>query len=348
MLGMFTFMACEKDDVENLSKEKAEAQISTAENEFIAKANEIILTDGYKIQEYIFTQLSLPFGSKSLVMGKGIPTVDQRVMEIAKQNLMQRQPEVNFYFDRFLLYYFNDVTGTWTWNPNTQSFTRTSTPTDKVVVKFPYPMGNSSNNVTLTYYDFTSSGGNITGLKVKIEKDGNQVFSLVVSATYTSTGGNVNLNVSFGQFTITVSESYSTTMNNNNISISLTKDFVVKVGGKEFYREEANARVTGSDQNNLNFVLDAKMIVANLEFRIKIEGNPNEFETANPNSFSKISLYTTRGDKVGDFTFVQENADWVLYFKFNNGEQVKAQNLMPALSEILESFILGIFDSFGK
>ncbi|GEM_PF-737551 len=349
MMGMFAFVACEKDGDQNLSKENAEVQISNTENELITKSNEIVATDGYKIQEYIFTELSNPFSVKSVPMKTGNPSMVQRVMDISRQNMMLDHPEINFYFDYFLLENFNDLTGTWEWNPNTQSYDHTSTPTNEVVVKFPYPAGNATNNVTLTYYDFTFSNDGITGIKIKIEKDGTQVFSFTYSATYAMNGANINITATFGQFSITNAESYNMTMDNSGIVVNYNKDFAFKKDGKLFYSEKADVALTGTDQNNMNFVMDAKQVIANLEFRLKIEGNPNEFETGDPNEFVTFSLYTTSGDKVGEFVFVQEQvnggSEWVLYFKYNNGEQVNAETLMPYVTERVTSFINEVYSS---
>lgn len=349
MVGMFVFVACDKDDTKDLSKEEAQQQITNAEQELLTKSDEIVATDGYKVQEYFATQLPSPFYVKSDVSKSVVPSRFQKAYELTRQNLLLENPEIEFYFDYFIIEFFNEVKGTWTWTPD--GWTHESTPTDKVILKFPYPANNATNNVTITYYDFTTTlvyGETVpTGLKVKIEKDGTQVFSMVYSATIANMMKySTKVTVTFGPFEISNEESFDASVNNK---VLYSKNFTFKKDGKLFYSEDADLTITVVSEQSANILITAKQIIDNLEFRLKIEANTSELETGNPNDLASLSIYTTSGDKLGDFVWVLEGEDWVLYFKFNNGEQVKAETLMPLVVERFNSFIDDLFSNlYGK
>lgn len=341
--GVFAFVACEKDDVKNLTKEEAQTQINTAEQDLQVKSGEIVATDGYKIQDYFYYNLSSPFVSKSNPIKAQGNSMVERAKELARQNLMIQNPEIEFHFEYFILEYFNDVKGTWNWTPN--GWTHETTPTDKVVVKFPYPQSSTSNNVTITYYDFASTllyGQSVpTGIKVKIEYNGNQVFTLAYSATITNMMKySSKVDVTFGPFALSMEEAYDASVNNK---VLYNKIFTFKKDGKTFYSERANLTLTIINEQTANILINATQLIGNLEFRLKVEGNTNDLGTGDPNNFVSLSLYTTGGDKIGDFVFVKEGDEWVIYFKFNNGEQVKAETLMPLVTERFSSFLDDIF-----
>jgi len=349
MAGMFAFVACNNDDAKDLNKDEAQQQITNAEQDLQTKSGEIVATDGYKIQEYFATQLSSPFYSKSNVSKSIVPSRFQKAYELTRQNMLLENPEIEFYFERFIIGFFNDVKGTWNWTPN--GWTHETTPTDKVVVKFPYPANNATNNVTITYYDFTTTlvnGQNIpTGIKVKIEYNNNQVFALAYSATIANMMKySQKVDVTFGAFAISNEESFDASVNNK---VLYSKNFTFKKDGKLFYSEVANLTMTIISEQSANVLITATQVIGNLEFRLKIDASTSQLETGNPNDFASLSLYTTGGDKVGDFVFVMEGEDWVLYFKFNSGEQVKAETLMPLVSERFNSFINDLFSNlYGK
>lgn len=345
MAGMFTFVACDKDDTENLSKDEAQQQITNAEQDLVAKSDEIVATDGYKIQEYFATQISSPFYSKSIVSKSVVPSNFQKAYELTRKSLLQVNPEIEFYFDNFIIGFFDEVKGTWTWK--SPVWIRETTPTDKVIVKFPYPANNTTNNVTITYSDFTTTlvyGENIpTGIKVKIEYNNTQVFTLAYSATVTNMMKySLKVDVTFGPFAFSNEESFDASVNNK---VLYSKNDTFKKDGKLFYSEVANLTMTLINEESADILITAKQVIGNLEFRLKIDGNGNELETGNPNDFASLSVYTTGGDKVGDFVFVEEEGYWVLYFKFTNGEQVKAETLMPLVSERFYSFIDDLFSN---
>lgn len=345
MAGMFVFVACDKDETTNLSKEDAQQQIANAEQELQAKGAEIVATDGYIIQKYYATQLPSPFFSKSNVSKSIVPSNFQKVYELTRQNLLLDDPEIEFYFENFLISNFNDVTGTWIWRSN--EWLHESIPTDRVIVKFPYPATNETNNVTITYYDFTTSLVNgqtiTTGIKVKIEYNGSQVFTLAYSASITNIlKYSTTLDVTFGPFTIFNEESFDASVSNK---VLFNKKITFKKDGKLFYSENANLDVTFLENETGDILITAKQIISNLEFRLKIEGNTSEIETGNLDDIMSISLYTTGGDKIGDFVIVKQGENWVLYLKFNNGEQVAAEELMPLVAERLYSFIIDLLSS---
>lgn len=337
MAGMIAIVSCDKDDPKDLSKEEAQLLINNAEKDLQARMDEIAATDGYKIQAH-FGRMITPFDTKSLPTQEENATLAQKLLSAASQNFLQKNSELEFYFEKFLISNFNEVKGTWSWTPN--GWNRELTPTDKVILKFPYPQSSATNNVTITYYDFSSTllnGQTVpTGIKARIEYNGKQVFTLAVSITITNMlKRSVKFDIAFGPFTISFEDSFDASVNNK---VLYEKNSVGKKDGKAFYGENANVSLTIVSNQSADILITAKQFIGKLEFRIKLEANTSQFENMNPNDLAALSLYTTSGDKLGDFVFVNENDEWVLYFKFNNGERVKAETLMPLMFERLSYF----------
>ncbi len=344
VVGVLGFVACDKDELKNLTKEEAQTQISAGEQELINKSNEIMATDGYKIQNY-FYNFNSPFLVKSNSV-KGVGNYKkQEIMDFANRHLKIRNSEIEFHFEHFInvMYFYNQAKGTHTWTQNGWSYQ--NSPSDKVVVKFPYPSNSTSNNVTITYYDYTSAvvdGQTIpTGIKVKIEKNGNQVFLLTYLVSFTNLSKYSNtLNVSFGSFSILEEVNIDASPNNKLV---VARKFVFRMNSKVFYSENFTASATYLSDRSANLLINGTQVMGPLEFRMKVEGNTVQLfgGQSDPNQFYNLSLYTTRGDKVGEFILVKEVDTWELYFKFNNGEQVKAETLLPNVTEKIYSFMLG-------
>lgn len=341
MAGMFAFVSCEKDeDTKDLSKDESEQQITIAEQDLETKSTEIVATDGYKIQAY-YGQMDSPFWYKTLTAKSEKPSVAQKMLDVVRSNSLL-QNEIEFYYYDFIIYNFNDVTGTWNWTQT--GWTYENSPTDKVVVKFPYPATSTTNNVTVTYYDFTTTSLEEetvpTGLKVKIEYNGNQVFTLAYTGSFTDWYKySYKIDVAFGQFTISEEESYD----ESETEFLFEGNFIFKKDGKTFYSQNLNYTATLLTNQSVDFLVTGTQVIGNLEFRMRLEGNSADLETGDPNDFVSLSLYTTGGDKLGDFVFVEENLEWVIYFKFNNGVQEPLDELMPNISALLSDFISNMF-----
>ncbi|QKG80096.1 hypothetical protein [Tenuifilum thalassicum] len=349
LAGALFFVSCSKDEGTNLTKEEAQQVIQNADQDLVAETQEITSTDGYVIMSELGQILPQDFYNS-----QGMKSAPSSCMEKSFKNVEHKFAleghELNFDFNHFILNNFNDLVGTWEYSPN--GWIHTDTPTNQVVVKFPHPMDNPTNNVVVTYYDYSdqTNGGEvfINSIKVKIDYNGNEVFTFNYNGTleggfsFNSNGDSFNfklvteITVTFGKFEVYSKESFDAT---SYPQLRVSKNFSIKKDGSIVYAQIADVLAVSNNNQTVDFDITAKQIVNDLEFRLTIKGNSEELDSAqDPNQFIKMSLYRTNGDKVGDFIFVNEGGDWVVYFKFTSGEQVKAEELMPNLSMELERF----------
>jgi len=350
LAGALFFVSCEKDEVSNLSQEEAQQVIQNTEQNLVSETQNIASTDGYMIMSEMGQMLPQEFyfndpGMKST----SVFNVKESLKNVEKK-LSLENPELDFEFDHFILDNFNYLVGTWEYTPN--GWEHTNTPSDKVIVKYPHPMDNATNNVVVTFYDYSEQENGsevfINSIKVKVEYNGNEVLTFSYNGTleggisFGSTGDSFNFKLStevtltFGQY-----EVYSYKMINatSSTQMNFAKELTVKKAGSRIYAQIADMSVAFNENQTADIAINAKQIVYDLEFRMTVQGNSEELDSnQDPNQFIQMSLYKTNGDKVGDFIFVAEGNDWVVYFKFTNGQQVKAEELMPNLANELEMF----------
>lgn len=340
--GLIGFYSCEDDDPSPLSKENAEVAIDESEGEFVAVSNEIAADNGYKVQAQL-DGMYLPFGySKSASFLKStkydISKLKAKVDQVFKQ---KKSGDLNFNFN--FIYALTDLddytyyTGTWDWTNG--EFVKTSTsPSNEIVLNFPYPSDNSINNAQLRYYDI-NIGLTAMGFKGTIKVSNTTVFSFDLSATYSDTKMSGAMNIAFGNFTMNFTESVS----ESSTSYVFASTTILKKDGKVVYKENANVTITEE-----KVVIEANMTVASIEFRVKISfdwDDQNNIST-NPNDYIKMSLYTTGGAKIGDFVYVYNSTYqyWDLYFVYTDGTQVAVETALPYLYERFGGFFGNLLD----
>ncbi|MGE0078060.1 MAG: hypothetical protein AB7S48_09390 [Bacteroidales bacterium] len=355
LVGLIGFNSCQKDDDPSpLTQEEAVVAIEDSQDQYETATTEISNNSGYKIQDQL-SDMYLPFSSyykssksKSSLLS---PKIDTDKLKLVASKLFKQSKSDDLNFDFNFIYDiedidFSDYAGTWNWS-NSEFVKTSNTPTDKIILNFPYPMENSTNNATLTYYDCTvnSTYGFITGIKGKIEVSGSEVLSFELSSKFSSSEISSTVSVKFGSYSL--ANVFS--LQESSLSASVT----VKKDGAILYKQSAKItfKETSSD---ILFIIEAKMIIASLEFRVDMEVNYSDIgqlESMSPNDYMSISLYTTGGAKVGDFKFVYDNEsqNWELYFVYTTGVEVSSDELMSLFGDRLYGFYGEIvYDLLGE
>ncbi len=136
-----------------------------------------------------------------------------------------------------------------------------------------------------------------TGLKVKIEYNGNQVFTLAYTGSFTDWYKySYNIDFSFGQFTISEEESYD----ESETEFLFEGNFIFKKDGKTFYSQNLNYTATLLTNQSVDFLVTGTQVIGNLEFRMRLEGNSADLETGDPTILYHYRFTQRVGDKLGD------------------------------------------------
>lgn len=353
MVGLFAFNSCEKDDDPSpLTQEEAVVAIDDSEEQFIIASNEIATNAGYKVQDQL-EGMYLPFGSsyKSNSTLKfrdaDIKQFKQKATEFFKAN--KGGEDLNFDFD-FIFDMadanFQSYTGTWNWSGN--YFVKAETnPANEIVLNFPYPSSNATNNATLRYYSYQLSNSSIS-FKGTITVDKVEVLSFSLSATFSETKMSGTLTVKFGNYEMLFTENMTSSTTSYVASTSTT----LQKSGKALYKESTKVTLKRVSDTDVSVVVEAKLIISSLEFRMKLSFKLSELETIenkDPNTYLQMSLYSTGGAKIGDFKYKYNSTykEWDIYFVYTNGVEVNVETEMPRIAARLLDFFGGLFDNIG-
>lgn len=348
--GVIGFSACEKDDAAPLNKEEAQQEIQTSEAQVSTINSEITNSEGYKVQAELIN-IGLPFDYNYYKMPEISKNSSEFVENLkAKLNVISKQKsgDFDFNFDYLVDLSFEENVGTWTWTAD--GWQHTSTPTNEIIVMFPYPATNATNNAKLTYYDYTTKlvyGEKYpTGLKCKIEIGTQKVFSFVYSASIPSLlKQSSSLVIEFGKFSVISEESFDAS---STSKLLMNGSFTVKKDGSIVYKQSASIAMTPKGDQDMHVLIIAKLRFLTLEFRIKIEYDLSQLnsETFNFANVLEMSLYTIDGAKVGVFKFIYSTTEqkMILYFIYNDGTQIPAYEAFDKLGYILENFWYEVLD----
>lgn len=345
LAGVIGFSSCQDDEVAPLTKQEAEQEIANSEAQVATINAEVANSEGFKAQNVLY-EIGLPFNnvyiSKSNYANDSYNELRSKFKGLTKE----LSGDFEFDFEYLTDLDFESNVGTWTYTVD--GWQHTSTPSNQIVILFPYPLTNTSNNAKLTYYDYTTKlvyGEKYpTGLKCKLEVENQQVFSFVYSISIESLLDQSSIiTVNFGKFTVISEASFDLS---SASKISMSGAFTLKKDGAIVYKNSSSILGTPKGDNDWHYVISAKLRFLTLEFRMKIEADKSQMDSENFDIFQalEMSLYTTDGAKVGDFKFVIENQQPVLYFVYTDGTQVQAYTVFEKLGYILENFWNEIID----
>lgn len=337
--GTIFFTSCKKDDPSPLSKEEATAKLNSIDGEYSTILTELSATQGNQVNSTM-DDLYMPFDAFPMKSIRPESVTKDPASTIPNLNLVKSK-----LFSDFV---FTEYTGTWEYSKTSYRFIRTSsTPSNQIILKFPHPYSNSTNNASITYYDYLSTtilGSTVTTqLKADVKIGDQIVYSRVFTATYSSlTNTKYKLVNTFGQFieTTELDLNYSTTQISLNTSSSLTKN------GNVVYKTTDNGVFKfNSTTQSWDVTVNANIVILSIEVRINLAFNTKDLtsSTYDPNNVLKVSIYTTSGAKIGDIKQVKVNGDWVPYIYFANGDNAPITNYGQNFSEIT-SFIKDLFN----
>ncbi|NVO10709.1 MAG: hypothetical protein HXX16_12150 [Bacteroidales bacterium] len=323
------FASCKKDDPSPLTKDQAVTALTTIDNGYATDVTDLAATQGHQVAD-VLDGMNLPFGSLPQKSSANAQTFLKEQKDILVESALSKRivggtPDFEF------------VPGTYTYEKSTNSFTKTlSTPTDKMVLLFPFPISNANNNATLTIYDYQSTtllnSSVPTQLKGKIEIGGQTIWTIVATAAYSNlVNYNYNIVTTFGKFVSTRQFS----INISNTQITSTALDELKKDGAIVYQFSSNG-VYKPSQTSFTADVNAKIIVKNIEIRIEFTFDFNTYQNVtDPNTIEKISVYTTDGAKVGDVKLVKVENSWIPYIFFNNGESKPVSEYFHNLLEFI-------------
>lgn len=323
MSSIVVFNSCQKDDEDVLSKEEATVAINDTDQDFATVSDEISTSDGYVALEQVYS-LNF-FNDDSYTKEDAKSQLKSALTEKSAKLLMSKfGGDISLGTD-FLDIDFDYYAGTWTYNSYTQSFDYSEVPSDEIVVNYPSP-ASETNNVTLTYYDYSD-----TGLKMKIEIDGNQVFYASVSLdnnVYTYV-------VELGAYKLVRVMTYTETETISSHAIKGSDNLELLKNDVTVYKHTISLAISSSETSGYVKV-EAKQIIKSLELRVKVSFTANDMQNTNfdINDAIKISLYTTTGEKIGDFKFEYDSDENLLvYIVFSNGDKELIKEAMPNLHD---------------
>lgn len=339
-VGLIGFNACQKDDEAPapLTKEEADVALSESDGQFVAISGEIGENEGYNVQSYI-DDLDLPFYGQPVKASKFVKYNNKELKGIVEKftaNNKSRDFDFNFGFIYALydVYDVSEIFGTWDYTDG--SFVKSSTtPSNGIILNFPYPYDNTSNNARLTYSDFKLLEGEVLSFKGKVEVDDVSVFTFSLTTKYSFTEFTQTLITSFGDFEFSL-VSYMT-FNQDYFIYKYTN--TLKKLDKVVYKEYSKIKV---DSETEDVTIEAAQTIGKLEFRFKLKSINGTFENfyQTPNDYLTMSLYTTGDAKIGDFVYVYnvEQQNWDLYFEYTDGTQVALNSLELSLEYRLWGF----------
>lgn len=342
LTGFTLFVSCEKDP-DPLTQKQAEEELTNVSDDYDAIKDDYDATQGIQV-EYALDEIGTPFNDfgKKLMMR----SISDDLKRIAYKPDPLAKKLIDDDFD------FEEYVGTWDYS-TTNGWTRTSsTPTDQVILRFPYPLTNTSNNAVLTYYEYKTTSILFygypyvvtSGLKAKLEFNGQQIWSLTYSGDYSSfTDFSITITKTVGKYTLI--EKGSTKVSDDQATY--TGSFEVKKDGKRVYMTSSSGVFKYSNDQTWTASVTAKIIVMNIEIRIEVDYNSSSvINDTTISNFMKISIWTTDGAKVGDIKieYNPNTQDYEPYIYFTNGESAPASNYMGVLLEEIGSFIRDLFD----
>lgn len=346
--------SCSKDeDPAPLTKEQATVEIADLKATYDSESTAMENNEGMKVFENL-SSLNLPF----VMPDVNITPVSKRIssfyprMEQAKNGDFSAIKKSIIARSEFV---FSEYVGTWEYNKQTQDWDYTSTPTDKVVIKFPYPSDNATNNAVYTISKFTFSSG-LEG------SGGDYIANITVNGSevwYISFSG------AFSESAISYTEKIVyTSITTPKVSYEYNQSFSMKSSGSpddggamtiktaQSWKKNGEILLSGeynisakSTQTAYEVVAKANLRIANIKFVFEVSYSAN----ANGGSGTmtqniKMGVYTLDGAKVGDIKYEPVDGVVVAMFYYVNGDKVPAAELFGEVFGEWDSMFGDIID----
>jgi len=334
--GLTIFVSCEKDP-EPLTQEQAVTKLESVSTEYTDVRSDVESLPVSQVENTLW-DLNLPIydlpTSKS--SAKSPIEITKSLKSItSKQDFLKTFGGEDFMFEEWV--------GTWTYNNGTQTWDHSTTPTDKIIITFPHPSSNATNNATFTYFDYTTTqtlgGPLMTGLKAKLELNGTKIWDWAFKATYSLT--NINFQTTTSTDIYSFSDEFDFT-SSNETKWGIKAIFTVKKNGDVIFKLYNSATYNVLANQEIEATVEAKVTVKSIEFRFKLTFNSTDiYDTqTDPNDFITMSIWTTSGAKVADLVYKLNisSYEWELWIQFTNGEEALAETYLGELLSEVDLF----------
>ncbi len=350
----FVLGSCSKDSSTpaDLSTTDAQAEILSAQSSYDVETSAMDNTPGKMVYSHM-AQLNLPFSVPSdgfFSSSSYIKSFPSRISGTNSSKFSSVQKALNFRSD----FPFQTYVGTWEWNSQTQRFDHASSPTDKIIIEFPYPSTNSTNNAVYTISKYTVhydvemdeySGDYVANITL----DGNEIWSVNFSSSYTITDSYYdskwNMTVKYAPYEY--SESVEWKDDNSGVASAVATK-IIKKDSQTLLAGTYNISVKYSDSNSdIDMGIKGDLTIANIRFHYETSytGDDSNIEIKNN---LKITVYNAAGAKVGEMKyFTNQNHDIVLMFYHNDSTSVEASTILGNIMEEWYSVYDSIMNNIG-
>jgi len=251
---------------------------------------------------------------------------------------------------------FNGNTGTYTWSQSAQSWSQTSIPSNKIIIRFPSSEGTSINDAEFTFHSYNDialfyDGESIyapTSLNADLYVTGTKVFELNGNYTYdvgnpTPIPININTAFTFNPFTITItgqritSTEFEADLSITNNSGCLTS---LHVDAEFAHDDYENLENTDIIEVNTTMSHDNMSIVGFVDGALIAIDDPSNTQI---NNMSDIDMYYS-GNKIGELILQQDsNGDENIYIRYSDSSvehtEVYYDPFLTNMEQILFPFL---------
>ena len=331
------FSSCKKDDSSQMSQEEIQNSFVLVSDSYYNKTNSYSYTQGSDVEYQLEDITSLPF----MYMPELFSSSSSQNASLTSK-IFKGGGSFSNNFD------FNYYKGTWNFQGLYSQWGYSSTPNDKILAKFPFPYnfeGTNTNNATLTLSNYTSTTVNqnklMTGLKASIVVSSNEIWANEYIASYPIQGQEVIKTIKkVGTYTKTnedeVIDNSNNTIIKNQFQFQAANDLIYQTNSITTINKTLSPKTA---------TVEAKILIQNIEFRITLLFNYNDYQNAaiDLNNVIKIEVYNAENTKLADLIFKKTGGYWDLWIKFTDGKEVISENYLQEFDSFINRFSRNLF-----
>ncbi len=341
---VFFSISCTKDNPSDLSASTAKTEISTLKVTYNVETTAMDSTQGMMAYDHL-SSLRLPF----LIPSQGnLPSASsKRYFSMRTFGYIgEKSSSIQKAFD--LRINFQSYVGTYVWNPENHYFDYISTPTDQIIVKFPFPASNTTNNAVYTISKYTinydAEADETEGdYFANITLDGNEIWSVNYSSSFQMTESmyyfNQTIQIKFPpyEYDQTV-ELKSTGIESGDALAKVSR--VIKKNSQKILSGNCDLSGKYSDSGSyIEMSTKGDFSIMNIRFHFvtSYSGDDGNFDLLNN---LMVTVYNAGGAKVGEMKYIlNQDQEPELMFFFNNGISVNADILFDYTLDNWYSFM---------
>jgi hypothetical protein len=356
--GMLILASCKEDDPSPLTAEQAQAELPTVNTEYTDIKGTYDVSDAAQMQSYI-DDSGLPFDAP-MRSPSSLKNFKTKVIKVASPSFAKTLSDNGDFLDID----WDSNVGTYSWNSSTLLWDHTTSPTDQIVITFPY----SDGTATLTYYDYSTKTYTydletytyVSSLSFKAEYtptggSATTVFSWEYTASMSSYDkGNFKFVYTLGDFSQTENYSIGYSTGSSYVKVTVSMLFEVSYQGEIIFGQYATV-VMKITQDGYSYAIDAKIRVKNIIVKWNIDLNETT-DTSDPNNYMTISVWTTGGAKVADVEMIYDSTteDYVPWLVYDDGTKEKVSDKFgseddsDSLMYLIGDFVDGLMSFMSK